>query len=143
MMKTKVSDIRTEAYQYPDLDPFSCVLCGSIQDHGFAAIKLIEDGENVGDVCPACAAAGVEGARQRVLEYVDSMKLRRKTLLDYGGRLAAATSWATVNDLREAEEEAGLALKAGIHMGDPNHQKPTEDLMARKVERQRQATGRK
>lgn len=91
---------------------FPCLLCGASheQDHVAASLVEYEDGqaEVLGDVCPACLAAGPSGAADGVRSHATRLRARADWLEELADAVAGMGTdvWATPDELHEAECDA-------------------------------------
>ena len=90
-----------------------CLICGDLVDDPGVIAHMEIDGENGGDVCPACLEAGPIGAIERQKAHI----AQTNSWLNFQTRLTellANTSpdtWATLDDLRKSELELELGVR--------------------------------
>ena len=97
---------------------FPCVLCGDGHEQDLAAASLVKYGEGgrgemLGDVCPACLAAGPSGAADRARSHAERLRARAEELerLAVAVERMALADWATPEALQEAERDAYRGIR--------------------------------
>lgn len=91
----------------------TCVFCGGPYETGLTWAELVSGGEDCGEICPDCLAAGPEGMAERMRAYAERQRGYAAWLAGSAVEIAElpANEWPTMAEYGRHNDHAEIAVR--------------------------------